>query len=272
MTDRLRLIIGAALALTALVLLAFIGYAVGGSAERTTASGVPAASMPRAVTTSPPARPTAALSKPAAIPRTGTGRFAIAPGGGSAVGAGTMHRYLVAVETGADVDAAAFARAVEETLADPRGWTARGRWGFQRVPPGEPHAFVVKLATPATVDRICGAAGIRTSGEVSCRAGRDVVVNLRRWQLAIPAYADRPRDYQHLVVNHEVGHFLGFGHSGCPGRGRPAPAMMPQYFGLDGCLPNAWPYPTASPPPLTPRPVDHELGVPVGGVSHPSSP
>lgn len=245
MTERLRLVVGAALALTAVVLLAFIGYAMGSSSEETTASGVPAKkrTSPAAVASPTRAEVAAAVRKPTAVPRTGTGKFAIASGGGPAVGSGTIYLYQVEVEVGAGVDAAAFARAVDETLADPRGWSARGRWGFQRVAPGQPHAFVVKLATPATVDRICGAAGIRTSGEVSCRAGRDVVVNLRRWQLAIPAYADRPRDYQHLVVNHEVGHFLGFGHSGCPGRGRPAPAMMPQYFGLDGCLPNAWPYP-----------------------------
>jgi Protein of unknown function (DUF3152) len=176
------------------------------------------------------------------VPKSGAGRFVIAPGSGPVVGRGLVYRYQVAAEAGAGLDAADFATAVEATLADPRSWTARGRWGFQRVGPGEPHDFVVRLATPATVDRICGAAGIQTSGEVSCRAGGDVVINLRRWLLGIPAYAGHVRDYQHLVVNHEVGHFLGFGHTGCPGRGKPAPAMMPQYFGLDGCTPNAWPY------------------------------
>jgi len=244
-TERPRLIIGVALALSAVVLLAFLGYAMSSSTVPWSASGVPVEASATPVVSMSPTRPgvAAALRKTVTVPRSGSGKFVVARGTSAAAGAGILHRYQVAVEVGAQLDEADFAAAVEQTMADPRGWTARGRWRFQRVGPGQPHDFVVKLATPATVDRICGAAGIRTSGEVSCRAGADVVINLRRWLLAIPAYANTQRDYQHLVVNHEVGHFLGFGHVGCPGKGRPAPAMMPQYFGLDGCTPNAWPFP-----------------------------
>ncbi|MEV6971504.1 DUF3152 domain-containing protein [Hamadaea sp. NPDC051192] len=237
MTDKSR---APALVLFAVVLLAFLGYAAGRARNPESASGVPVVEKSRSA-----AAPvvTVAARQTSGGPKSGTGKFVIAPGDGPMVGRGLVHAYQVAVETGAGLAAADFATAVEATLADPRSWTARGRWGFRRVGPGEPHDFVVKLATPATVDKICGAAGIQTSGEVSCRAGGNVVINLRRWLLAIPPYAGRLRDYQHLVVNHEVGHFLGFGHAGCPGRGRPAPAMMPQYYGLDGCVPNAWPYP-----------------------------
>jgi hypothetical protein len=241
-TERLRLIIGA---LSAVVLLSILGYAMGRATRPFAASGVPTRSAMSPTAEASPTRHgvAAAARQTVTVPRSGSGRFAVASGTTVVAGTGILHRYQVAVEIGARVGEADFAAAVQQTLADPRGWTARGRWRFQRVGPGQPHDFVVKLATPATVDRICGAAGIRTSGEVSCRAGADVVINLRRWVLAIPAYAGHERDYQHLVVNHEVGHFLGFGHVGCPGRGRPAPAMMPQYFGLDGCTPNAWPYP-----------------------------
>ncbi|WP_249714748.1 DUF3152 domain-containing protein [Rhizomonospora bruguierae] len=84
----------------------------------------------------------------------GTGTFRVVLGSSPPVGSGRIYRYRIEVENGIDFNAVAFARDVDRILADPRGWTARGRWGFRRIP-GTPADFVVKLATPATVDRIC---------------------------------------------------------------------------------------------------------------------
>ena len=50
----------------------------------------------------------------------------------------------------------------------------------------------------------------------SCRVGRFVIINQDRWEHASPAWnaAGRSlRDYRHLVVNHETGHWLGRGHA-----------------------------------------------------------
>jgi hypothetical protein len=172
----------------------------------------------------------------------GDGSFTRAKGAAPRVGSGRLLRYAVEVEDGIDQDPAQFADWVDRVLADPRGWTARGRWSFQRDPKGRPD-FVVRLASPATVDRICAEYGLETEGEASCRGGENVVVNLRRWLLAIPAYDGDVDSYRHLVVNHEVGHFLGFGHATCPGPGERALVMQTQMYGLGGCVPNAWPYP-----------------------------
>ncbi|MGW7042792.1 DUF3152 domain-containing protein [Streptomyces avermitilis] len=114
---------------------------------------------------------------------------------------------------------------------------------FRRVTGGTPD-FVVRLATPGTVDKICGRYGLKTGGEVNCSAGKDVVVNLKRWLLATAVYADDVDAYRALIINHEVGHFLGHGHTTCPGAGKPAPAMMQQIKGMHGCAPNVWPYDT----------------------------
>lgn len=176
------------------------------------------------------------------VPQTGTGQFVTAGGGSGAVGSGRVYRYMVVVEEGAGVTPDEFAAAVERTLADPRGWTASRRWGFQRVSGGDSE-LTVHLATPAATDRLCDAAGLETFGEVSCRGGRNVVINLKRWLLGVPWYSDVLDEYRHMVVNHEVGHFLGYGHVWCSGAGRPAPVMLRQTFGLSGCVRNAWPYP-----------------------------
>ncbi|WP_282699989.1 DUF3152 domain-containing protein [Streptomyces sp. CC219B] len=178
---------------------------------------------------------------PRAIPSTGPGTFTVAAGGSAKAGTGTALRYRVEIEDGLDLSAADVARQVERILADRRGWTADGRSAFQRVPSG-PADFVVRVATPGTVDRICGQYGLDTGGEYNCNVAQNVMVNLKRWQLATPVYADDVTAYRALIINHEVGHFLGHGHVGCPGPGRPAPAMMQQIKGMDGCVPNVWPY------------------------------
>ncbi|MFE6409912.1 DUF3152 domain-containing protein [Streptomyces sp. NPDC057837] len=195
-------------------------------------SGRPAGSSPRPHATGPAA---------SGIPATGPGTFTVAPGESAEAGTGKTLLYRVEVEDGLDLSAADVARQVDGILADRRGWTADGRSAFRRVSAGRTD-FVVKVATPGTVDRICGQYGLDTGGEVNCNVAQNVMVNLKRWLLATPVYADDVTAYRALIINHEVGHFLGHGHVGCAGTGEPAPVMMQQIKGMHGCVPNVWPY------------------------------
>ncbi|MER7703488.1 DUF3152 domain-containing protein [Kitasatospora sp. NPDC097605] len=201
------------------------------------------AAPPPAETPTPPPAPTPQPSAPESAPARGTGTFTIAPGSADPVGHGRVRRYRVEVEDGIGIDAAASAQQVQAVLADRRGWTNDRRNGFQRVSEGA-YDFTVKIASPATVDRICGAAGLDTRGEVNCNVGSQVLVNVKRWTTGSPQFAGPIDEYRALVINHEVGHRIGHGHEGCPGPGKPAPAMMQQIYGLKGCTPNAWPYGT----------------------------
>jgi len=149
--------------------------------------------------------------------------------------------YRVEVETGTGQSAPAFAAAVDATLADPASWTGQGRWSVQRVA-GEDVDLVIRLATSATVGEVCEAAGLEDGAYASCRTGQFVMINLDRWLHAVPEYRGDVALYRQYVINHEVGHGLGFGHQACPGPGRPAPVMQQQTLGLDGCVPNGWPY------------------------------
>ncbi|AEW99609.1 DUF3152 domain-containing protein [Streptantibioticus cattleyicolor] len=171
----------------------------------------------------------------------GTGVFTTAQASGDAAGGGRIRRFKVEVEDGTGISAAGAAEEIRGILASPRGWTRDGHDGFQLVSSGDAD-FVVKIATPDTVDAICGAAGLHTHGEVNCDVGPTVVVNLKRWMLGSPQFPGPIHDYRALIVNHEVGHRIGHGHEGCPGPGRPAPVMMQQIDGLHGCTANAWPY------------------------------
>ncbi|MFF6983824.1 DUF3152 domain-containing protein [Streptomyces sp. NPDC008343] len=177
-----------------------------------------------------------------AIPSSGPGTFTTAQGGGDRVGGSQqVFTYRVQVEDGIGITAGEVAAEVDRVLADPRGWTADGGVGFRRVSGGTSD-FRIRLATATTVDRVCGQYGLDTGGEVNCRVGQDVMVNLKRWLLATEYYTDDVTAYRALIINHEVGHFLGHGHEGCPGPGKPAPVMMQQIKGLHGCTTNVWPY------------------------------
>jgi predicted Zn-dependent protease len=134
---------------------------------------------------------------------------------------------------------------VEATLGDPRSWGNGGRMSFQRVGVAEAAAdqydFRVTLVSPGNMEKYCP--GVGTGGYTSCRYGERAVINLARWETAVPDYEGDIATYRLYVVNHEVGHALGHGHEQCPGDGELAPVMQQQTLGLDGCVKNAWPYP-----------------------------
>lgn len=130
-----------------------------------------------------------------------------------------------------------FRRQAQETFDHPRGWRARGV-ELRRVRRGGD--FTLVLAAAGTLPSFAPGCSVQWS----CRVGRHVVINQLRWTRASPAWnvADRSlRDYRHMVVNHETGHWLGLGHVSC--RGVRAPVMMQQSKGTGGCRFNPWPLP-----------------------------
>jgi hypothetical protein len=145
-------------------------------------------------------------------------------------------RYRVLVEQGVELTSPEFVALVDAALGDPAGWGAAGR-SFVRV--DERAEITVLLARPPTIDRLCKP--LATLGRYSCgRAGR-AALNLDRWQRGSLAWTASLGEYRTYMVNHEVGHLLGIPHLDCPAAGEPAPIMQQQTFGLDGCLPSAWP-------------------------------
>ncbi|MEO7268789.1 MAG: DUF3152 domain-containing protein [Knoellia sp.] len=149
-----------------------------------------------------------------------------------------LHTFVVKVEGGVRVDPADVAQQVHATLNDPRGWTGNNGASFAAVADPARADFVVYIASPPTTNRMC--APLRVGGKWSCAAGNKVVLNSDRWQLMTPTYGDLG-EYRAYMVNHEVGHFLGRGHVGCPKAGAAAPVMLQQSISLEGCRPNPWP-------------------------------
>ncbi|HEU5469648.1 MAG TPA: DUF3152 domain-containing protein [Actinophytocola sp.] len=216
--------------------------------------------------------PTAELPNGGPFTPAGAGSWHIVAGTGPRVGGGgKLYTYTVEVEDGIDASAfggdEAFARLIDQTLADPRGWTTGGRVSVQRVDSGNP-TMRVSLSTPETVHRPdkCGY-GIKYESSCYRRSEQRVLINLARWVRGATAFDGDILTYRQYAINHEVGHAFNNQHVGCGTEGALAPVMMQQTFGVsnnfvaelnravgnrepiaaDGktCKPNAWPNPQA---------------------------
>ena len=188
-----------------------------------------------------PAKPAPAV-RPLNRPRSPAG-FTFARGLGPVLGtAGPLRRFQVAVEGPRGPRLDSFADQVDRILGDPRSWIAARQFRLQRVPRAAAAEFTIYLSSRGTTDEMCGTGGLETDGYTSCRLPGQVIINIARWADAVPGYPASLRNYRAYAINHEVGHQLGHRHEGCPGRGRPAPVMMQQTYGLGGCVANSWPY------------------------------
>ncbi|MEU6907336.1 DUF3152 domain-containing protein [Streptomyces coeruleorubidus] len=179
----------------------------------------------------------------------GSGKFDAVPGIATGPGTGQKFTYRVDVEQGLGLDAELFAEAVQKTLNDQRSWAHNGARTFERIYSGKPD-FVITLASPGTTADWCAKSGLDTTVDnVSCdsAATERVMINAYRWAQGSETYGDKIHAYRQMLINHEVGHRLGYGHVTCDKDGGLAPVMQQQtkFLDHDGirCRANPWAYP-----------------------------
>lgn len=192
----------------------------------------------------------------------GSGTWTVVPGAGPQFGTGRLVTYTVEVEDGVELVGGpeGFAVTVDATLQNPKSWIGSGEYAFQRI--DDPRAANIRITLTSQLGQraMCG---FVIPYDASCWKSElnQVVLSTARWARGSVAFQGNVVQYQQYMVNHEVGHGLGFPHIGCAETGRLAPVMMQQTWGLandylaalgtdgvtaDGkvCEPNAWPFPT----------------------------
>lgn len=210
-----------------------------GRAERAKGPTLPAASTSQhpaspEPTIPPEARTSVYTSKQESSGQYATATLTMTP----TVKASKTNVYTVKVETSLKLDADAVARFVQATLDDPRGWASFGRNNFSLVPTDADGQLKIILASPATVDSLCGAS--ETKGKWDCRIGDKIVLNSDRWFYMTPTYSALP-DYRAFMVNRQIGFWLGQQATTCKSKGAKAPVMADQSQNLGGCVANPWP-------------------------------
>ncbi len=218
--------------------------------------------------------PTGILPGGGPFTQAGAKTWHIVPGTSPKIGQGTDRTFTYSVEVEDGLDTASFggdegfARMVSETLANPKSWTHNAQFAFLRVDNDSegPPDFRVSLTSPLTIREGCG---YDIPLEASCYNPAylgdqaRVFINEARWVRGATSFQGDIGSYRQYVVNHEVGHAIGYRqHEPCPENGALAPIMMQQTFSTsnnDGarfdpesvkadnltCRFNPWPYPIA---------------------------
>jgi len=185
-----------------------------------------------------------------ALPKIATPAWMVAQQAPPPAPAATAVNYMIATRGTVTADVNEFSAQVNETLNSPNGWSRLGVV-FQRVESGG--RFTVWLSEASQVPSFSPSG---CDAIVSCTVGNNVIINETRWLNGSDAWngaGGSLRDYRHMVVNHETGHWLGHGHRYCSGAGQPASVMQQQTIDMQGCAPNPWP--------LSPEMYSPKLGI-----------
>ena len=198
----------------------------------------------------------------------GTFRTVGTPGMTAGEGLETVIRYVVEVEDGVDTAGSggddALAAMIDATLSNPKGWTNDTAFRFEHVAPDQEPTMRIQLTSVGTTRELCG--GLDLEMETSCHIRIDgvsrVLINESRWVRGAAPFNGDLGSYRQYLVNHEVGHGLGYAaHEPCGADGELAPIMMQQTLSLNNaelhainpdevypdenvtCRYNPWPYP-----------------------------
>ena len=146
--------------------------------------------------------------------------------------------FALKIEPSIPIGPDCMGKLITSILNDPRGWNNITEKEFLLVSE-EDADFTFIFSSPDKTDELC--APLETNGIYSCRNEEEIIINYFRWENGAIDFGNDMKTYRLYLINHETGHILGWGHTGCPKDGALAPVMMQQSKTTDGCEPYGWP-------------------------------
>jgi hypothetical protein len=128
-------------------------------------------------------------------------------------------------------DEMALTQQASAVLADPAGWAMGGAVRFVAVKSG--CNFTINLVSPANMAKL----DAKCADQTTCQSGSVAAISTATWTAAPAAWAGTLEAYRGELINHEVGHWLGFDHTSCLSQVK-APVSQEPAVTVAGCSPN----------------------------------
>lgn len=140
------------------------------------------------------------------------------------------------------------ANLITKTLSDTRGWKKHGYIFHQLMPSvggmyrkdlaKKQRTFHIRLSTNETIHKVCGFKDLSCA---SMQNDKNMYMNAKLWIENSENARMHILDYRRYVINHEIGHLLGFYHDTCSkNKDEECSIMYQQTISKGCCKPNPW--------------------------------
>jgi len=142
-------------------------------------------------------------------------------------------RYKISIESDIKRSLKNFKKDIHNILSNPKSWKVNF------VQNDTNFDLEITLASAKNIKTYCGFSGLSCADPTNNK----VWINNSRWTNGAKPSKLSLKNYRIYLINHEVGHLLGFGHA-VPKKNRRVPVMNQHTLGLKGGNPWMWPLPS----------------------------
>lgn len=142
-------------------------------------------------------------------------------------------RYKISIESDIKKNLKNFKKEVDTILSHPKSWKVNFLQDDKNFD------FEITLASAKNIKKYCNFSGLSCADPYN----QKIWINNYRWTKGAKPSKLSLKNYRIYLINHEVGHLLGFLHA-TPIKNRKVPVMNQHTLGLKGGLPWMFPLPS----------------------------